>query len=105
MRRFEQVRLAVVETQAQAVAVQQHQFTVYAGKRGERRIALDLGDRKPPRPVAAGIGTMRLALPGPAQALAPALAATLVGGDHPWPSPRLPIPTPPPPAAGRRPTP
>src|SRR3546814_6288056 len=40
VRRFEQVRLAVVEAQAQAVAVQQHQFTVDAGKRGERRIAL-----------------------------------------------------------------
>src|SRR3546814_2724574 len=73
MRRFEQVRLAVVETQAQAVAVQQHQFTVDAGKRGERRIALDLGDRKPPGPVAAGIGTMRMDLTGPAQAVAPAL--------------------------------
>src|SRR3546814_16868941 len=79
MRRFEQVRLAVVETQAQAVAVQQHQFTVDAGKRGERRIAPDLGDRKPPGPVAAGIGPMRMELTGPAQAVAPALAALPVG--------------------------
>src|SRR3546814_12776498 len=81
MRRFEQVRLAVVETQAQAVAVQQHQFTVDAGKRGERRIALDLGDRKPPGPVDAGIGTMRMELTGPAQAVAPTPAAILIGGD------------------------
>src|SRR3546814_5915664 len=81
MRRSEQVRLAVVEPQAQAVAVQQHQFTVDAGKRGERCIALDLGDRKPPGPVAAGIGAMRMDLTGPAQAVAPALPAILVGGD------------------------
>src|SRR3546814_21071850 len=81
MRRSEQVRLAVVEPQAQAVAAQPHQFTVDAGKRGERCIALDLGDRKPPGPVAAGIGAMRMDLTGPAQAVAPALPALLVGGD------------------------
>src|SRR3546814_5152678 len=81
MRRSEQVGLAVVEPQSQAVAVQQHQFTVDAGKRGERCIALDLGDRKPPGPVAAGIGAMRMDLTGPAQAVAPALPAILVAVD------------------------
>src|SRR5690606_28580651 len=81
VRWLEQARLAVVEAQAQAVAAQQHQFAVDAGKRRKRRIALDLGDRKPPGPVATGIGALRVDLAGPAQAVAPALAAVLVGCD------------------------
>src|SRR3546814_18260909 len=103
VRRSEQVRLAVVEPQAQAVAVQQHQFTVDAGKRGERSIALDLGDRKPPGPVAAGTGAMRMDTPGPAQAVTPVLTAILVAADDPAPTSRVapppPLPPPHPPPA------
>src|SRR3546814_2798352 len=89
-------------TQAQAVSGQQRQFTVDAGKRGERRIALELGDRKPPGPVAAGIGTMRMDLTGPAQAVAPALAAILVGGDDAGHAASVAIPASTPAAAVRR---
>src|SRR3546814_21044944 len=92
MRRAELVRFAVVEPQAQAVAVQQHQFTVDAGKRGERCIALDLVDRKPPGPVAAGIGAMRMDITGPAQAVAPALPPIYVGGDDAGPAARVATP-------------
>ena len=79
--RVQLMHLAVVETQAQPVARQQHQLAVDAGERRERRIALDLGDRQTPVPVLPlGTGDD---LARPAQLVAPACPPVFVGGDHP----------------------
>jgi hypothetical protein len=73
------VRFAAVEAQAQAVAAQQHQFAIDAGKGRERRVAFDLGDRQSPVPFIAIWHAANLARP--AGAVAPARAAVIVGGN------------------------
>src|SRR5690606_7460603 len=79
VRRLEVDALAIVEAKPQAVAGQQHQFPVDAGEARERSVLLDLRDGQPPVPRVAIAVAADLARP--AQLIAPALAAILVGGD------------------------
>src|SRR5690606_37623463 len=73
------------EAQAHAVALEQHQLALDAGKRGERSVLFDLGDRQPPVPTLAAIGAgLGMDLPGPAGPVLPALAAVLGGGKDAW---------------------
>src|SRR5690606_26370437 len=69
------MHFAVPETQAHAVALQQHQLAIHAGKRGERRVGIDLGDGQAPVPFRLAVGSgFRVHLSRPARAVAPALA-------------------------------
>src|SRR3546814_12287258 len=70
---MQHVLFAVLETQSQAVAAEQDEFALDAGKHRERRVLLDLGDRQPPVPTVRG-RRMRVDFPGPAGADLPAHA-------------------------------
>ncbi len=79
VRRQQRNVLAALETQAHAIAVQQHQFALDAGKGGKIRVLLDLRDRQPQRPVGTVAQSQDLARP--ALLVAPALAPVVVGGN------------------------
>src|SRR5690606_13491546 len=58
------------------------QLAVDAGKTRERRVGFDLRDRQPPVPFVGGVGgRVGMDLPGPAGAVAPALAVVGGGGE------------------------
>src|SRR5690606_9205967 len=79
MRRQQGFAAAVGKTQAQAFAVQQHQFAFDAGEGRERRVLLDLGDGQAQLPLALYRQAQYLA--GPAQPVAPTLS-TIVGSGN-----------------------
>ena len=83
MRWFQQVVFAIIEAQAQAVALQQHQFAIHAGESGKRRVPFDFRDRQAPVPVIRAMRMVRMDLAGPAETVAPAFAMVFVGGNDP----------------------